>query len=194
MAAKPGTMTAMSEITIRQARPGDARRIARLDVETWRATYPGILSTAFLVGLSEKRREHGWAALIEREPRDVQVAVDGDGNILGFGSCGRNRGDRELSGEVFTLYVAPDWQNQGIGRRLLFALFERLVAQGCLSAIIWVLRENPARFFYHRVEGREVRRKDFVMGGKQIEAIGFAWRDLPGFLETAAKASDAPEP
>ena len=79
----------MDEITIRTARPGDARRIARLDVETWRAAYAGILATPFLVGLSAQRRELGWSTVIEREPRDVRVAVDADGNILGFGSCGR---------------------------------------------------------------------------------------------------------
>lgn len=182
------------EITIRPARPGDARQIARLDVETWRATYAGILTTPFLVGLSAQRRELGWAAVIEREPRDVRVAVGGDGEILGFGSCGRNRSGAEFAGEVFTLYIAPDWQNQGIGRRLLHALFERLVALGCRSAIIWVLRDNPGRFFYQRVGGREVRHRPFVVGGKKIEAAGYAWRDLPRYLEAAAQADGAPEP
>src|SRR3954451_23245683 len=71
----------MSAITIRAARPGDARRIARLDVETWRAAYAGILTTPFLVGLSATRREIGWAAVIEREPRDVRVAINSDGEI-----------------------------------------------------------------------------------------------------------------
>jgi ribosomal protein S18 acetylase RimI-like enzyme len=184
----------MSEIAIRAARPGDARQIARLDVETWRSTYAGILTTPFLVGLSTRRREVGWAGVIEREPRDVCVAVDADGDILGFGSCGRNRDHKEFAGEVFTLYVAPDWQNQGVGRRLLIALFGRLVAQGCRSAIIWVLHENPARFFYQRLGGRDVRHRNFVVGGQRIEAAGYAWRDLPGFLETAARADGAPEP
>jgi ribosomal protein S18 acetylase RimI-like enzyme len=184
----------MHAITIRPARTDDARFIARLDVETWRATYAGILATQFLVGLSTQRREIGWASVIEREPRDVRVAVDADGDILGFGSCGRNRSDAEFAGEVFTLYVAPDWQNQGIGRRLLLALFERLVAQGCGSAIIWVLRDNPGRFFYRRLGGREVRHKKFVVGGKQTEAAGFAWHDLPRFLEAASQADGAPEP
>jgi ribosomal protein S18 acetylase RimI-like enzyme len=188
----------MNAITIRTARPGDAPGIARLDVETWRATYAGILATPFLVGLSTQRREIGWASVIEREPRDVFVAVDerggGEGDILGFGSCGRNRSGAEFAGEVFTLYIAPDWQNQGIGRRLLLALFERLAAQGCGSCIIWVLRDNPGRFFYRRLGGREVRHKKFVVGGKQIEAAGFAWHDLPRFLETARQADGAPEP
>ena len=58
-------------------------------------------------------------------------------------------------------------------------------AQGCGSAIIWVLRDNPGRFFYRRLGGREVRHKKFVVGGKRIEAAGFAWDDLPRFLETA---------
>lgn len=184
----------MDEITIRIARPGDAKRIARLDVETWRAAYAGILATPFLVGLSAPRRELGWSTVIEREPRDVRVAVDNDGEILGFGSCGRSRAGAEFAGEVFTLYIAPDWQNQGIGRRLLLALFGRLVALGCGSAIIWVLRDNPGRFFYQRLGGREVRRKHFVVGGKRIEAAGYAWRDLPRFLETTASADGAPEP
>jgi ribosomal protein S18 acetylase RimI-like enzyme len=183
----------MSAITIRAARPGDARRIARLDVETWRAAYAGILATPFLVGLSAQRREVGWATVIEREPRDVRVAVDGDGAIVGFGSCGRNRDSAEHAGEVFTLYVSPDWQNQGIGRALLLSLFERLVAQGCASAIVWVLRDNPGRFFYRRLGGREVRHKNFVVGGKRIVAAGYAWPDLPRYLETA-RAEGSPEP
>jgi ribosomal protein S18 acetylase RimI-like enzyme len=184
----------MSAITIRAARPGDARRIARLDVETWRVAYAGILATPFLVGLSATRREIGWATVIEREPRDVRVAVDGDGEIVGFGSCGRNRDSAEHAGEVFTLYVAPDWQNQGIGRALLLSLFERLVAQGCASAIIWVLRDNPGRFFYRRLGGREVRHKHFVVGGKRSEAAGYVWPDLQRYLETAARADGRPEP
>jgi len=184
----------MSEIAIRTARPGDAHRIARIDVETWRAAYAGILTTPFLVGLSVRRREVGWASVIEREPRDVRVALDADGEIVGFGSCGRNRDGHEFAGEVFTLYVAPDWQNRGIGRQLLLALFGRLVAQGCGSVIIWVLRDNSARFFYQRLGGRDVRHRAFVVGGKRIEAAGYAWRDLPSFLETAARTDRAPEP
>src|SRR5262245_20784970 len=108
---KTGQNAAMRDITIRPARPGDARGIARLDVETWRTTYAGMLSTAYLVGLSERRRELGWRGVILREPRDVRVAVDVTQTIRGFGSCGPNRGDRLFTGEVFTLYVAPDWQN-----------------------------------------------------------------------------------
>ena len=59
---------AMDEITIRAARLEDAGPIARLDVETWQATYAGILATPYLVGLSPERRAIGWANVIRREP------------------------------------------------------------------------------------------------------------------------------
>lgn len=184
----------MSEIFVRPARPADARGIARLDVETWRATYAGVLSVEYLVGLSERRREAGWRSVILREPRDVRVAVDAAGTVVGFGSCGPNREDRSFTGEVFTLYVAPDWQNQGIGRRLLIALFQRLVAAGRRSAVLWVLRDNPARFFYERLGGRQIRRKPLAVGGTAIEAIAYGWPDLPGFLAEVSSEDREPEP
>ena len=182
----------MDEVTIRPARPGDASGIARLDIETWRTTYAGVLSASYLVGLSERRREIGWRMAILREPRDVRVALDAAGMILGFGSCGPSRSERHFPGEVFTLYVAPDQQNQGIGRRLLIALFRRLVASGLDAAIVWVLRDNPSRFFYERLGGHQTIRKAIPVGGSLVEAIAYGWRDLPGFL--AAVSNEGREP
>ena len=194
MPRESGQNGAMSEIRIRPARPGDARGIARLDVETWRSTYAGVLSSAYLVGLSTRRREMGWHNVILREPRDVRVAVDAGETILGFGSCGPSRDDPRFSGEVFTLYVSPDWQNRGIGRSLLIALFRRLVAVERPSALVWVLRDNPGRFFYERLGGRQVGRKFFGVAGAAVEAIAYGWPDLRGFLAAATKDGREPEP
>jgi ribosomal protein S18 acetylase RimI-like enzyme len=183
----------MDEVAIRPARPADARAIARLDVETWRTTYAGVLSARYLVGLSRQRREFGWRMAILREPRDVRVAVDAGGDIQGFGSCGPSRSERHFPGEVFTLYVAPDWQNRGIGRRLLIALFRRLVASGLDAAIVWVLRDNPARFFYERLGGRLVSHKPIPVGGVSVEALAYGWPDLPAYLAAVSSEDRGPE-
>lgn len=183
----------LHEIIIRPAQLGDAGPIARLDVETWQATYAGILGTPYLAGLSPARREGGWANLLRRDPSSVRVALSPDGDVVGFGSCGASRGERDFTGEVFTLYVAPDWQNQGIGRSLLLALFARLVGQGHSSAVIWVLRENPARFFYQRLGGQEVRRKLLPFNGSDVAASGYGWRDLPDYLAATARAGGKSE-
>lgn len=194
MPPESGQNGTMSELRVRPGRPEDARGIARLDVETWRSTYAGVLSSAYLVGLSERRREIGWRNVILREPRDVRVAVDAGGAILGFGSCGPSQGDPRFAGEVFTLYVAPDWQNRGIGRSLLLALFRRLVAVERPSALVWVLRDNPGRFFYERLGGRPAGRKFFRVAGEAVEAAAYGWPDLRGFLAALAKGGREPEP
>ncbi len=184
----------MDAIKIRLARPADAAGIARLDVETWRTTYAGVLSTPYLVGLSPERREIGWRHVILKEPGDVRVAVDPAGRVVGFGSCGPSRGDPRFTGEVFTLYVGSDWQNQGIGRRLLVALFSRLVAAGRPSAIIWVLRDNPARFFYERLGGRQVSHRSLRVGGAPVEAAAYGWPNLPDYLAAVTSGTREPEP
>jgi ribosomal protein S18 acetylase RimI-like enzyme len=181
----------MDEIVIRTATPDDAEPIARLDVETWQAAYAGILGTPYLAGLSPARRALGWSNVIRRAPREVHVALAPEGAIVGFGSCGAARGDPGFSGEIFTLYVAPDWQNQGIGRRLLRAMFAQLVTQGHKAAVIWVLRENPARFFYQRLGGKEIRRKLLPFNGNQVAASGYGWSDLPGYLSANAGAAES---
>jgi ribosomal protein S18 acetylase RimI-like enzyme len=172
----------MDAITIRRANTADARGIARIDVETWRAAYAAVLSPSYLVGLSERRREAGWRSVILHEPDDVRVAIDPDGAIVGFGSCGACRGERNFAGEVFTLYVAPDWQDRGIGRRLLLALFRRLNACGRNSAIVWVLRDNPSRFFYERLGGRQAASKTLSVDGAPVAALAYGWPDLGAFL------------
>jgi len=183
----------MSDFAIRTARLDDAGPIARLDVETWQATYAGILGTPYLAGLSPARREIGWTNVIRRSADDVHVAVNGDGNVVGFGSCGAARGEPGFTAEVFTLYVAPDWQNLGVGRQLLLAMFGRLAAQGHRSVVIWVLRENPARFFYQRLGGKEIRQKLLPFNGTPVPASGYGWPDLPGFLAARTGAGGQSE-
>lgn len=48
----------------------------------------------------------------------------------------------EPAGEAVRLVVAPAWENQGMGRRLLADAMERLAGMGCKSCRILVGREN----------------------------------------------------
>ena len=58
------------------------------------------------------------------------------------------------SGEVETLYLLDDYRDRGVGRRLMRAMAAHLAAVGCRSVVLWVLRDNPTRWFYQRLGGR----------------------------------------
>lgn len=175
---------------VRPAIMADAPAIARIDVETWRASYAGILPDKYLVKLSEAERRRLWTGDVAQHPGDVLVATDRLGRIRGFGSCGATR-DRMLSftGEVYALYVAPDHQGSGIGRDLLLALFARLRQRKLDSALVWVLRDNPARFFYERLGGKLTCRRRLPFAGTALDAVAYGWHDLAAALKTQARTS-----
>jgi ribosomal protein S18 acetylase RimI-like enzyme len=95
------------------------------------------------------------------------------------------------TGEVFTLYVATDHQGRGLGRDLLLALFGRLLRRKLQSAVIWVLRDNPSRFFYERLGGRLVGHRPLQIAGTTIAASAYGWADLASAIMTQAR-SDSP--
>ena len=179
----------MTGITLRPARPGDAAGIARVHVETWRATYAGLVPDSYLIGMSESGQTFFWQKLIARRGSRgaILVAEPGPGGpLVGFGNCGASRDTSlGLRGEVYTLYVALDWQGRGIGRQLLKGLFECLVQAGINEAFLWVLADNPSRFFYEAVGGVRAAERQEPFAGTLLDEAAYAWPDLRAWLAEA---------
>ncbi len=165
-------------IRLRPAAAADARAIARIHVETWQTTYPGLLPDRTLIDMTVDRKARSWRAALDRPHAKGSVLVAelaGEGAI-GFASAGHNRHPNlPYAGEVETLYVLPDWQNQGIGRQLLAGCFEALRGHGFASAVVWVLAENPARFFYERMGGKRAGERDENLWGATLHEIAYGW-------------------
>jgi ribosomal protein S18 acetylase RimI-like enzyme len=177
-------------VRVREAIIADAEDIARIDVETWRTTYAGVLPDRVLIGLSLRQRSQMWASALARFAGDTVVAVESNGQLVGFGSCGERRdGPAEYGGEIFTLYVLPDLQGRGIGRQMLLALFARLLRRRLPSAILWVLRDNPSRYFYERLGGRLTSQRPIKIGGASVEAVAYGWNDIAAVVRAQARAS-----
>lgn len=185
-------------LTIRPARLADAPGIAGVHVETWRAAYAGIIGDRYLVGLDDCAKTLSWRREILSNAAGGSVLVaevigKRGTEIVGFGSFGRRRSVAlPYAGEVYTLYVAVDWQGLGVGRRLLGGLFERMVKVGCDSAFLWVLSANPARFFYESQAGRPVAQRQEAFGGSLLDETAYAWPDLAGWLAAQTQSSDRP--
>ena len=114
--------------------------------------------------------------------------------IIGFTTAGRARhaeigGKRLAEGEVETLYVLDDWRERGVGRRLMRAAASHLVDIGCKSAFLWVLRDNPSRWFYQRLGGRPVAEATIQIGGEQVPQTAFVWDPIEQLLAASPQSS-----
>lgn len=162
-------------MTVREAGPADAAAIAHIHIDTWRDAYAGILPDRVLLGMSIDREKGGWnGALLRGE--EVFVAENAGDRVVGFGSCGPNRLRRlESGGEIYMLYVAPGHQGAGHGRALLSHMLSALAGHGYKAAVVWVLRENPARFFYQAMGGARLAERTERLWGVEVPQIAYRW-------------------
>lgn len=167
-------------VTVRTAQAVDAAGIARVYVDSWRSAYAGILPDDLLIRLNRKSQTQQWARQLGcRRDRQIVLVAELDGQIIGFGSCGPARkAALPHAGEVYTLYVAPGCHDLGIGRKLLHLMFMALRARGITSALVWVLAENPARFFYEAMGGCRVAERDEAAWNTVLHEVAYGWSDL----------------
>ena len=166
--------------------------IAKVYVDTWRSAYAGLLPNRVLLGMSYERQAREWSWVIKNrsEVQPVIVAAEPNRGIVGFTSFGLSRvtdrppagpfaSDSEANvGEIYTLYVRPEHQERGIGRRLMAAAFAAMVEKGYGRSFLWVLRDNPARYFYERIGGRPVAQRRERLWGCSLDEICYGWTDL----------------
>jgi GNAT superfamily N-acetyltransferase len=184
-----GQASRFGPVTLRHAHPGDAPDLARVYVQSWRETYPGLLPNTLLVNLSERRQAEAWRRQVMTVGRDHAVVVAEIKNygIVGLASLGPSR-DRGIpyQGEVYALYVDPNFVGQGIGRALLRGAFRVLFERGHRSAVIWALKGNPARYFYESQGGHEVATRKGHMWGAEVTETGFGWENLEATIGGAS--------
>jgi ribosomal protein S18 acetylase RimI-like enzyme len=154
-------------VNVRPARLEDARRLGEIHVETWRATYTGVMPQELLDSLSVDARERLWSEWIPNPEVAVFVA-DSDDEVVGFVSVGPSLTEPEI-GELYAIYVVPRAHGTGAGPALMDAAVESL-GRRWHEAILWVATENPrARRFYER-EG-------WSSDGERVES--FAGAEVP---------------
>lgn len=158
-------------MTVRPPRPGEARALAEIHIETWRQAYSHVFPQEFLVGLDLDRREQ-WFDVQIRKGEGLMVAEAGS-EPAGF--CFFGDSSDEGWGEVFAIYVHPDHWGGGHGHRLLADAERRLVGRSHRRALLWVLEKNQqARAFYERqgwVLGKPLRIEE--IGGTQVTEVRY---------------------
>ena len=162
-------------IEIRRAKPCDATTIATTHDEAWRTAYQGIIPGTELNKLINRRGPDWWDSAIRKGSR---ISILGFGEMVaGYANYGRNRArSLHFEGEIYELYLRPEFQGLGFGRRLFTSARRDLLQSGLKSMVIWALSDNdPATEFYRALGGRMVARSSEKFGPKSLDKVAFAW-------------------
>ena len=162
-------------LVIRRAEEADAASIARVHVQSWREAYSGIIPGAYLARLSVAAHERQWRRSFVTG--GWAFVAEWEGRIIGFASGGLSRGRREVTGELFVLYVLGEAQMRGVGRALFDAVHYELAHRGHQGLIVWVLADNRACGFYEKLGGRLVAENEIHIGGERLREIAYLWQD-----------------
>jgi ribosomal protein S18 acetylase RimI-like enzyme len=162
-------------IELRPAKVADASAVAATHDESWRSAYQGIIPGAELEKLINRRGPHWWDSAIRKGSR-ISVLVFGE-RVAGYANYGRNRArSLQYDGEIYELYLRPEFQGLGFGRRLFTAARRDLIQSGLKSMVTWALSDNePAMEFYRALGGRMVARSSEKFGPKSLDKAAFAW-------------------
>ena len=146
-------------------------------IQTWRDTYLGVIPYGYLSTMSIPRHEQAFFKELNSKQIISFVAEDA-GRIIGFITGGYERsGDAIYSGEINTLYVLKNLQRKGIGTKLVSALAMQFNRLGIYSILVRVLKLNPYRRFYEKINGLylQTRRRSFA--GEIMDVETYGWLD-----------------
>ena len=175
----------MQNSVVRHAVIDDAAGIARVRAESWCATYRGIVPDAYLDAIDTEEWEERQRRAMEQQPADlVALVAEVRGDVVGWVVGGPNRDAAyHYAGELYAIYLLPEYQRAGIGTQLTVAIARSLVSQGFNSMILWVLEENhPARRFYEALGGTLCGARQTEIGGMRLPEVAYGWTGLAGLI------------
>lgn len=144
----------MAVATVRRAVDADVDALLRIQSDTWRAAYAGLVPAEALAHLSTPAAREAWRAAVGAGGgHHVFVATEGEWTV-GFCAAAHYGGaDGAAIAEVSTLLVEPRWGRRGHGGRLLAAAAEALRGHGATVGQAWVPEADAAsRAFYEHAD------------------------------------------
>ena len=175
-------------LILREATGHDAAAIAKLHADSWRSAYRGMLSDEYLDHRVHLERTALWQQRFsERAEKPFFVILAEVEEELAAFACVFPDEHPTYGAFLDNLHVAPQRTGQGIGRRLLSAVAERLLNDERRGGLyLWVIEQNArARQFYAKAGAVEVECAELSMpdGSRQREMRCF-WANPARLLAT----------
>ncbi|WP_243521727.1 GNAT family N-acetyltransferase [Bacillus pseudomycoides] len=147
------------DIKIRKATEKDIKGIAKVHVDSWKATYKGILSDKIIEATTYESREKQWESIFKQsvgnQYRYVAEAVDG---------------------ELYAIYLLEEYQGYKVGQRLFKSLISEFMKNNIRSVLVWVISNNPSIGFYEKFSPKWVDTK--FLERLNVQETAYCWSDM----------------
>jgi len=163
---------------IRTATLADIPEIARINVDTWRSDFVGIVPDNYLANMSYEKTggfERGFVS-----GKYFYYIAEQNSEMVGYICVMQNSEIPEYisSGELKMIYVKKRFQKTGIGKKLFIKAAEYLYKKDCKSMIALTLKASKAPLFYSAMRGVIYHDKKVIIGGKELDEICYFY-NLP---------------
>ncbi|HEY8026510.1 MAG TPA: GNAT family N-acetyltransferase [Burkholderiaceae bacterium] len=174
-------------VTIRAAVLDDAAAIAAVRVESWRTTYRGVIPDAYLDAMRVEDSTALWARVLATPTGDKRMVhvAETESGVVGFVAAMKLLEPKfGFHAELTGIYLKPEAQRGGIGRRLVAESARACMAEGSEDLLVWVITQNQAaRNFYEMLQAELVAGQPFTWDGLELHETGYGWRDLPALIK-----------
>ncbi len=164
-------------IIIRPALVSDAAAICYVRMRSWQSSYRGIIADAYLDAMDpEEFMEYRLKSI--HSNKQINLVAEAGGIVVGWITAGKNSVDCEYGSEVYAVYLLEKFKKRGIGKRLMQEAARLLLEMGYSSMMLWVLTDNPSRYFYEKMGGKFHSRKQIKIAAQTLDEDAFVWSDL----------------
>lgn len=138
----------MSAVDVLSATQGDIPLVQRLARVIWHRHYPGIISVEQIdYMLANGYSDDALRSFIGRPDRGLAIAWARD-EAVGFAAWYRT--DTAFVAKLDKLYVLPEWQHRGVGRRLIGHVEREARQGGARELVLNVNKRNVSSIAAYR--------------------------------------------
>lgn len=166
-------------MSIRLAKIDDSAGIAKVQIDSYRIGYHGLIPDTFYAHMTVEEQTQDWIDLLSQANSDpLYVAVDDENHVLGY-ALGRSLTDEKFECELSALHVLKDHQRQGLGTALMSTVAKYYANAGYTSLMLWTMEKNTARAMYEKLGGKLVGEKTYSLDeGVEITEVAYGWLDM----------------
>ena len=130
-------------VQIRRAQNGDEETLARIQTESWRAAFAGIVPAELLTQCTSlERAERMYARLLsERRGNGYILELDGKPHCIAWWDATREK-DMPGTAELICIHSLRDNWHKGYGSRMMERVLADAKSAGYARIMLWVFDRN----------------------------------------------------